>query len=79
MISNVAADKARKRIHVNKSLVPFVIARNGACIKYPELQQCSPTLYRDGTHLTNAGQVIFLNTIHDALIAITLNHAKMYP
>jgi hypothetical protein len=77
MTSNVAADKARKRL--NKSLAPFVIARNCACIKYPESQQCSPTLYRDGTHLTNPGQVIFLNTIRDALIAIILSHAKMYP
>lgn len=77
MFSNIAADKARKRI--NKSLAPFVIARNGAYIKYPGLQQCSSTFYRDGTHLSDIAQVTFLNTIRDGLLSIIQRNARIFP
>lgn len=77
MLSNIAGEKARLRI--NKSIAPFIVQRNGAYIKYPDLQQCTPMLYRNGTHLSNSAQAIFLNTIREGLLNIPHGNAKVYP
>lgn len=76
MLSNIAGETARKRI--NKSLAPFIVKRKGACLKYPDLQQCSPKYYRDGVHLSDTAQNTFLKTIRAGLLNILHNNVKVY-
>lgn len=76
LILNVPGETARKRI--NKSLAPFIVKRKGACLKYPDLQQCSPKYYRDGVHLSDTAQNTFLKTIRAGLLNILHNNVKVY-
>ena len=77
MFSHVAAEKARKRI--NSSLSNFIRARGGCYINYPDLNECDRKLYRDGTHLTDIGQFLFLNTIQSALFKFSTENIQCYP
>ena len=77
MFSRVAAEKARKRI--NNSLSSFIMSKGGCYISYPELRDCVPKFYRDGTHLSELGQFFFLNTIQSALFKIFTENVQRYP
>ena len=77
MFSISSGEKSRKRI--NSAMSSFIIQRGGGYISYPDLRSCSTVLYRDGVHLTDIGQVIFLNAIQGGLYTIIREDVPQFP
>ena len=77
MFCHAAAENSRRRI--NSSLSNFIKSRGGCYIKYPDLSECVSTLYYDGTHLTETGQFLFLNTIQGGLFKIITENVCEFP
>lgn len=77
MFSLNSAEMSRKRI--NSAMSAFIIQRGGGYISYPDLKSCSPVLFRDGVHLTDIGQTIFLNTIQGGLFTIIREGVQHFP
>lgn len=74
--SHIAAKRALKRI--NSSLSAFIMSRGRGYIHYPDLGCCSPKLYRDGNHLSDIGQFIFLNAMQAGLYKILTQNISCY-
>lgn len=66
-----AMNRARKRI--NSSIGAFVLKLGGYYVQYPDIALDVLFLKRDGVHLTDLGNEIFLNTLQGALESFVLS------
>ena len=64
-------NRARKRI--NSSIGAFVLQLRGNYVQYPDIALDVQFLKRDGVHLTDLGNEIFLNTLQGALESFMLS------
>lgn len=77
MFSHLAAENAEVRI--NSSMPNFIIAENGDYFNSPDLQKCSQTFYRDGNHLTDSGQTVFLMPFRMVCSKVYVKISRSFP
>lgn len=77
MFSHLAAENAEVRI--NSSMPNFIIAENGDYFNFLDLQKCSLTFYRDGNHLTDSAQTIFLMPFRMVCSKVYVKISRPFP
>lgn len=77
MFSHLAAENAEVRI--NSSMPNFIIAENGDYFNFLDLQKCSQTFYRDGNHLTDSAQTIFLMPFRMVCSKVYVKISRPFP
>ena len=68
-----ALDKARKRVNNG------ILCRGGKYLRYTEINESVPSLYRDGVHLANKGNDIFLRALTKGIHYFLYTDVKVYP
>jgi len=61
----IAMENARKR--VNRAIRTFFQYNGAYVVTHPDLEDCHPSLFKDGVHLSFLGNDIFINIIQGAL------------
>ncbi|CAC5404273.1 unnamed protein product [Mytilus coruscus] len=67
------------RLRINSAIASFVLQHEGHYIKYPDIFPTSTFLKKDGVHLTDLGNDIFLNTLQGALEMFICSGSSTYP
>ena len=74
----IAMENARKR--VNRAIMIFFQYNCAYVVTHPDLEDCHPSLFKDGVNLSFLGNDIFINIIQGALEQFLLNpYTKLYP
>lgn len=68
------------RIRINRAIREYFNYNNCYVILHPDLEDCHPALFPDGTHLSFLGNDIFINIIQGALEQFILSPlVKLFP
>lgn len=77
-IEHAAMERSRRR--VNNGIASFILGIGGKYLRYPVITGNDCSFYLpDGVHLSDKGNMIFLNTIRDGLVQFITQQANVYP
>lgn len=63
-VDHLALERARVRL--NSCIATYILELGGKYIRYPELQESSPCLFRNKVHLNSLGNSFFLHRIQQS-------------